>query len=485
MDKKKVNKKVYYRIEFQLISAMNIGSGENSNSDKDIMKNSKGDPLIPGTSMAGVYRSLLAEEEIKKYFGYVDTNNPKNNDELKAIESRVKIYDANLESKRNTLVVKRDGVGLDEYKTAKKGAKFDFEVIEPGAVFITFIEQDFFEETDSDIGEMIVDKWKKSGLKFGSKTMRGLGLTKINSIKRAEFSINPLDSKWLDFDMYEDKDWPEERKKITDDNCHDEKSNNSLLKKGEVHTIKIGLKQKGGISIRKYTTAVNTKGNTQPDYSQLTVTDNEKEKPLIPGTSWAGTFKHQMEKMDKDSTKLLFGSTGEKSKISFSETIIDGATSKVITRNAIDRFSGGTVNGALYTEQTYYGGNTTLTITIPKKITIFLPKEDKQEDSEDDKQEDKKKQLKEEIKGKTKELAECSVKALAASILDLRFGFMAVGGLTAVGRGLFEMTNLLVDGVSAVPKEDGKITEDNAGNVFKEMTEKLDIVIEVNEDDSK
>ena len=67
----------------------------------------------------------------------------------------------------------------------------------------------------------------------------------------------------------------------------------------------------------------------------------------------------------------LFGTVDDKaarSKISFTESeVTDGSWKKPwkkITRNSIDRYTGGTIDGALFTELTHYGGETTLTIDI-------------------------------------------------------------------------------------------------------------------------
>ena len=54
--------KKYYRIEFELTSPLAVGSGENNLTDKDIVRDSRGIPYIPGSSLAGVYRSLFAGE---------------------------------------------------------------------------------------------------------------------------------------------------------------------------------------------------------------------------------------------------------------------------------------------------------------------------------------------------------------------------------------------------------------------------------------
>ena len=94
--------------------------------------------------------------------------------------------------------------------------------------------------------------------------------------------------------------------------------------------------------------------------------------------------------------------------IRFSESRIMGATEKVLTRNAIDRFSGGAIDKGLFTEKTYYDGRTTLRISFTDKH----------------------------------ELTENAAKTLAACITDLHYGFLSIGGLTAVGRGLFRIEKI-------------------------------------------
>lgn len=61
--------KKYYRIEFELTSPLAVGSGENNITDKDIVRDGRGIPYIPGSSLAGVYRSLFSGETQDRYFG--------------------------------------------------------------------------------------------------------------------------------------------------------------------------------------------------------------------------------------------------------------------------------------------------------------------------------------------------------------------------------------------------------------------------------
>ena len=86
-----------------------------------------------------------------------------------------------------------------------------------------------------------------------------------------------------------------------------------------------------------------------------------------------------------------------------------------------------TKSGALYTERTYYGGETELSLTLPAKAT------------------------------------DIAVAAIGACLMDLDKGYLAVGGLTSVGRGLFKIIGISSDGkdgkalLSAV--KNGKLTD--------------------------
>ena len=278
-------------------------------------------------------------------------------------------------------------MGLDEYKVARKSAKFDMEVLEPGVTFVTYFEQNFYSEGEEDIIKDLATIWKNAQIYLGAKTMRGYGAIQEVHVWKKEFDFSKKDSvtEWLSFDMY--ADWNEDEEEIT----------GSYVEGG----LLLELKQVGGISIRKYT---EENEESVPDSEQLTIWNNGKEIPVIPGSSWAGAFLHRMKELDpQENYEALFGDCKSKSVIRFSESQIMGAKEKVLTRNAIDRFSGGAMDKALFTEKTYYGGSTTLKINFSEK----------------------------------KALTENAARTLAACITDLHYGFLSIGGLTAVGRGLF------------------------------------------------
>lgn len=61
--------KKYYRITFTPVSPLSVGSGEDRLTDSDIVRDSRGIPYIPGTSLAGVYRRLFDNDTATQYFG--------------------------------------------------------------------------------------------------------------------------------------------------------------------------------------------------------------------------------------------------------------------------------------------------------------------------------------------------------------------------------------------------------------------------------
>ena len=134
---------------------------------------------------------------------------------------------------------------------------------------------------------------------------------------------------------------------------------------------------------------------------------------MIPGSTWAGAFRDRCSQvLSEDEIVSFFGDVNEKTKVAvksqirFSESILTGGTPKDITRNSIDRFSGATKSGALYTERTYYYGKTTLEITVPYNERLLS--------------------------------------AVGLCLADLNNGFLTVGGLSSVGRGLFDLKEIKI-----------------------------------------
>ena len=227
---KKIKK--YYRIIFQLTSPLSVGSGENNLTDRDIIRDSRGVPYIPGTALAGVYRSLFSKGTADNYFG-PELTEERIQDSLKnginkLKDSDIVTYDAYPEVYTEKLVTKRDMVALDDYKTAVPGAKFDFQVLEPGLTFVTYIEQNMDDPKQQWVLDEIASAWMEGRISVGAKTGRGYGHTKAIKEYSAIFDLRTEKEKeteqesqvgqddnmkklaeWLSFDMYdsENKNW--------------------------------------------------------------------------------------------------------------------------------------------------------------------------------------------------------------------------------------------------------------------------------------
>ena len=385
----------YYKIKFRLAAPLAIGSGESRNTDSDVVLDSRNKPVIPASAFAGIIRHYNGIEYNFKndFFGYIDGE--------KSAESRIRFYDAVAASETDITV--RDCVAL-ENKVGKDGAKFDLEAVETGADFVTLFE--LHDASDDELSTFLdaIAALNAGQLRIGSKTSRGYGQIRITELSKAEFTLPEDREKWLEFEPYD-------------------LENDKLYSKIEIpdHSSKfiricLNLKQKGAVSIRSYTVK-NSEDIESADYVQLSLKNGT---PVISGTSWSGAFRDRFCRLsgDKELTESLFGfvdtksKTQSKSAVLFSESMISDYEMKVITRNSIDRFSAATKDGALYSEKTCYNGRCVLEIDLKRDI----------------------------------ENLEKIMKILSAVIIDLDRGYLAVGGLTSVGRGLFEVTKITIDG---------------------------------------
>lgn len=401
---------VAYKIIITPASPLSIGSGLNNNTDSDIIVSKDGRPFIPATAIAGVLKNYIAANNgengvviANSVFGYIPDSPEaleeaeKKNEKYIEREDRVCVYDAlpsESMTKKDYYVAVRHRVKLAD-KVAVKGAKFDMEALEPGEniYFTSYIQlRDTDNKDYAPYLEEPLAAMKAGIIGLGADTSRGYGRVDLTVWKKEFSDIE----QWLDFELDGD-DWSDnitEKLRFSD--------GSTLL------TVHLNLM--GGISIREYSTAVN-----MPDYSMISL-HKKANTPVIPGTSWAGAFKDRIKDfMPDEKIKDLFGFVDEKNNVSrraaivFAESELGGGNYKTVVRNSLDRFSMATKDGALYKERTYYGGETELNIRL-------LKTPDTQ-----------------------------TLTALGACLMDLHRGFLAVGGLTSVGRGLFKITGIDVN----------------------------------------
>lgn len=401
-----IKEKVYYYVRIELQSPLSVGNGDDFLTDHDCVRNGNGDIFIPATSLAGVFSHFLNEEH-RKLFA------PMKNDEY--IQSPYFISDAFLYNENANDLVKtsiRDGVKLLENKTAEKGAKYNFEVVETRSIFDFRIEVTIREENSYSPEEMkklidiILNGLNDGETLIGLKSKRGYGKVKIIDVKSKIFTSKDL-TDLLKFDkfnieMYDDYKIKEE------------------INESKYDHIDVCLKQLGGLSIRKYSATANN-----ADFEHI----KSNGKPIIPGTSWCGLIRRQIQNyLDEDifkelniSTDVWFGNvnsdkkTSQASNIIVEESQIENSKEITLTRNKIDRFSGSVANRALFTEKAVFGGTTKLSLKVRKEI-------------------------------KTNEKNTQILGMLALVIKDIDNGIIALGGQTSIGRGLFKVTECKING---------------------------------------
>ena len=396
-----VVKRIVYRVELLFVSPISVSSGYEGMTDSDVLRDYDGNPFISGSSIAGAFRAYVqSKNNGNDIFGFANDEDGK--------MSPVFISDLKFNKSETDI---RDSVALDDNKITKEGAKFDFEVLQGNSKGYFYIELTIREKDNEEllVGALneIFNCIHLKEIRLGNNKTRGYGIIDIEEIKMREFTKN----NFLDYkDCYSENAWNNEPKYKLD-----------YSTKGHWMCIEVPLRLKGGISIRKYAVR---KG--APDFEHMT----DHGSPVIPGTSIMGALRHRIKEiikeLDKDSSYGLYpnkmidemfgfvsGKDAHISGVIVDEMVIEGAKALEMTRTGISRFENSARNGALYKEKTYVDGTFTLRLSVCKENPNV----------------------------------EWIIGILLLAVKDLQNGFLAVGGQTSIGRGIFEANGpLTIDG---------------------------------------
>ena len=346
--------------KLKLNSPLLIADGENDGViDKHILKNKKGEPFIPGTSLAGALRNLAIrknKEIAELLFGKSENND---NDS----QSAIMINDIIL---KNYNLVLRDGVKIDPYtQSAINGAKYDYEAIDKGAESEKELEliiklREFHRNKSQEIEEMIkfLADVVVGGILLGALTTKGFGKVKgeVCKVYCYDFTKPTMLKAWLSQEegvaFYEGQD-----KGLA--------SENDLVIVADF-AIKSSLIIKGGKENHgKKTKAVTLKSGD--DF-------------VIPGTSIKGVISKQaqliLDRLEQDKVFLdsLMGCSNDnekaKSRLYVEEAYIDNTkvTAKPQSRIRIDRFTNAVMSGGLFTSEPIRQDNDEPTVRM--KMTV-------------------------------------------------------------------------------------------------------------------
>ena len=427
-------------------------------------------PYIPGSSIAGVIRHAWkdAGKSVNELFGFqkntktlndiVQSNNSEEkNEELKGLGSRIiftearilnsegKVVDG-LQSVNDPLLKMfanipiRQHVRITHKGVAADKGKFDEQVIYAGTRFCFEIEMLGYKE-DTKTFAQLLSILNQSTFRLGGSSRKGFG--KIEVIESLYCSLPITDKTYLEkssnleeslrwYKKYKNKlDETETVKRTTERLCYQLRPENFFLfgsgfgdDDADMTPVKeqkvIWEKGLGKLADYEYLIpASSVKGalahRTAFHYNKL------------EGFFADGKTKEEIEAHVGKSNKairLLFGCEGDENgkgkqrgNVIISDMYISKAKEKAFTHVAIDRFTGGGVDGALFTEKaTYWQSNNQ--DEYPLKLEILI---DEQNIGKTDK---------EGIKAK-------ALKAFKMSLDDLCNGILPLGGGVNKGHGIF------------------------------------------------
>lgn len=366
--------KIFLEGQIRSLTQMCIASGDSDNSDQDIIKLDRL-PYIPGTAMAGVLKEAFSRStnlKIEPYFwGNLDHSDP--------YKSHI-MFDNSLVSDSNGIELNiLDGIEIvPETNQVNIKSKYDYEVLEPGAIFNFRTELSVHENFDFPSMIAYADhclKWLNGGeLQVGSMTTAGLG------------KIQGQNVKMYVYDFVNEKEVIDPYFKYLDDQKH------SIPEYSQTIPNEIPLPKenvfiaKGIFDIKSKLITAQESTIEDADSIQLNRKGGEY---YINGRAQKGGFKHRITKIHKTlggkASELvdLFGEVDPKTKnatkarIYTEESIIKGAKVALQQRTKIDRFSGGTRDQALFNAMPVdEAAENCLSITVkikePRDRDIFL-----------------------------------------------------------------------------------------------------------------
>ena len=355
--------KILIKGELVLESPLLIGdgAGETAENFRDIhvLQNQEGVPFIPGTSICGVLREYVGSTNpamIEKLFG-----------DLGKMQSSIQFDDIQLE---NAKVVARDGVRIDGVTgTGEKGGKYDYEVVDRGAkgkVRILVNLRGAHLDAENSAREILdavaeILGRLKSGIRLGALTSKGFGLAAVENLNADFYDFHKKAdvAAWLTDKPASGKIQP------ASDN----------LDAAADFVVDADFELNSSFIVRDYD--VNEKIND----TVISAKSLQSGKDfVIPGTSLKGIFRHRAEYILRkfgvaaDALDNLMGiskgDTKVKSRFIVAESYVKPKNVAEVahTRNKIDRFTGGVLQGTLFTTKPAWKKNSGAAVKIHFEI---------------------------------------------------------------------------------------------------------------------
>ena len=420
-DKDVIVRRLYARGKWKLHSVAHFGGDETGIADMCLLRDAEGHPFIPGASIAGAARSFLAQQSLpwakyqkgdegqvlKRLFGGAGE---------KDTMSALIVADATCVSEQAKTSI-RDGVRVDTCSgSAAEGAKFDVEVVERGTEFelcLACIIRDGDDNKELEkLFLALLHGFKTGDIRLGARTRRGYGRGKVASWEIRDLRMDdPKDvMAWLRDDI-----WSRPASNLTPYPLPSDQRQYFRLEANFI--LRTSLLIRSSPSDPK-----------APDMVHL----HSDGKPVVPGTSFAGAFRHRASLIattigcwSKDAVSEIFGPVHEQeakdpqkdlwaSRVWIEEKLMKNVESRWQDRIAIDRFTGGSLQSALFNEKPIFP-ICLKDLKKPKPHLRLIVKLEEPEDEE--------------------------IGLLFLTLRDFWNGHAALGGETSNGRGTFQGFN--------------------------------------------
>jgi CRISPR/Cas system CSM-associated protein Csm3 (group 7 of RAMP superfamily) len=313
----------------------------------------------------------------------------------------------------------RDGVKIDSVtRTAEPKKKYDLELLQAGTEFPLCFE--LLIEKGSDESSLLkglviaLQGLEQGEISLGIKKHRGFGRCHVKEWQVWQFDLTDYQQRldWVRFEHWHSGlfDYPTHTSIANALNVSlDEKDDQrEFCKIDATFTLASPLLIRSG----------QASSDKAPDVVHLKSRRNGELKPVLSGTSLAGVLRHRAERIintigkNTNIIEDIFGSDLSKNKTSeakasrliVNESVIENTTDLVQNRIAIDRFTGGTLHGALFNEQPIFPKNDTNETHLKLNLELRNP-----EDNE--------------------------IGLLLLLLKDLWTGDLPVGGTSSIGRG--------------------------------------------------
>lgn len=406
---------VKYKIIAKCLEPLHIGS-DSADPEEILIDPVEGKPFIQASGIAGVFRNYCENSYEQKISDELFGKRRKNSGEEEAEEngSRLRLSDGIFEKMTEFRMELRPRVSIDpvtgtcDSSTVKgtdrrSGHKFNMGYVSAGAKFTFSVY--LYDREKREVLEDIFAAINQGIILLGGQKSNGCGKIKIEKLLRKSFHMNETKERRL---WYEEEELPEsEYEDITSQMKTESKTKNA-------YEITVTGRTEGALLVKSI--AVSGCGKDAPDSENIR---NGRGDYIVPGSSLKGAVRAQMEliskRLNNDSViENAFGNKEKTGNLLFYDTIVgdreENDKMPLSHRIHIDKFTGGVMQGGLFSEKNVAG-----------ELTIHIAIRDKNDPSQT-----------------------CGL--LLMALRDLAIGVMNIGGGYNVGKGIIDVDKITVKG---------------------------------------